>query len=68
MRLAIVVFVCALALPAALFAQYTPTTIYNIQQGVHPEGDPIQVTNVVVTAEDLGRADDPSSEVRRVGL
>jgi hypothetical protein len=45
--------VCALLVPAALFAQYTPTTIYLIQQGAYPVGTDVEVDSVVVTAMDL---------------
>ncbi len=53
MKLAVGIVVCALLVPAALFAQYTPTTIYQIQQGTIPVGTLVEVDSVVVTAMDL---------------
>jgi hypothetical protein len=53
MRIVLGVVVCALLVPAALLAQYTPTTIYQIQQGAHPTGTDVEVDSVVVTAMDL---------------
>ena len=53
MKLAVGIVVCALLLPAALFAQYTPTTIYQIQQGIIPVLTKVEVDSVVVTGMDL---------------
>jgi hypothetical protein len=53
MRLLVGVVVCALLVPAALFAQYTPATVYEIQQGIVPVGTDVEVDSVVVTGLDL---------------
>ncbi len=53
MKLAVGIVACALLVPAALLAQYTPTTIYDIQQGIIPVGTDVEVDSVVVTGLDL---------------
>lgn len=53
MRIAVVIVLCTLLVPAAVFAQYTPATIYEIQQGIIPVGTDVEVDSVVVTALDL---------------
>jgi hypothetical protein len=54
MRSALAIAICVLVVwSAAAYAEYTTTTIYNIQQGMHAAGDSVRVENVVVTALDL---------------
>jgi hypothetical protein len=53
MRLAVGLVICAVLLPAALYAQYTQTDIYHIQQDMIPVGTDVEVDSVVVTAIDL---------------
>jgi len=53
MRIAVAIILCTLLVPAAVFAQYTPATIYEIQQGIIPVGTDVEVDSVVVTALDL---------------
>jgi hypothetical protein len=53
MKVAVAVLVLALLVPVAVLAQYTPTTIYAVQQHMFPVNTDVQVTNVVVTAVDL---------------
>ena len=54
MRSALAVAICVLVVwSAAAYAEYTTTTIYNIQQGMFAPNDSVRVVNVVVTAVDL---------------
>jgi hypothetical protein len=53
MRAILAISVCVLLMPAVLLAQYTPATIYEIQQGTIAVGTAVEVDSVVVTAMDL---------------
>jgi hypothetical protein len=54
MKSALAVAVCVLVIwSTGAYAEYTTTTIYNIQQGMSAINDSVRVENVVVTALDL---------------